>query len=195
MVSNKKQVRVLGLCTIAIALLAIVGFIVAKVHKKTETLHLKICTVKLPKNWICEIPNGGKTMLYFQGLQEKLNVQDDILENSSGGLSYEPELTKEELKKKPLYKFPVESGAEEGFLEIDGKKIHFLRYVGLKYISEGGVVLESEFPTVTITLYSDFGFYGAFFGFPEEETGFWEMIESIRWEKEGEMKRELGVLF
>lgn len=181
MTSNKRKIRVLGLCTIVITLLAIVGFIITKVSEKTKTLNLKICTIQVPDSWIYEMPQTGKTILYFQGLLEKSNVQDDILENSSGGLSYEPILTAEELEKWTLNKFPANNGAEKGFLVIDGRRISFLRYVGLKYISEGRMVLEGEFETVTITLYSDFGFYGAFFGLPEEETEFWEMIESIRW--------------
>lgn len=76
--------------------------------------------------------------------------------------------------------------AQRAVLEVDGTEVVAYCYEGPKFLYVIGsgdyeIVEVPEYNSVTIGICSDFGFFGVFWGLPEDEQAFWDVINSIQW--------------
>ena len=86
--------------------------------------------------------------------------------------------------KNPVGRIVKEFQATKDSYQIDGEEVIVYRYKGPYYCStteNGEVIGENQNnKSVSILLYSDFGFLACFWGLPEHEDSFWATIDSIK---------------
>ena len=88
-------------------------------------------------------------------------------------------------------RFLLNVGAKRTIHDIDGKNVVVYRYEGPRffYVVDSGNYKIEEVPecnSVSIGVCSDFGFYGVFWGLPENERDFWAVMKSIQWDEQKE---------